>query len=196
MLVEGPALAALLRHIAERPPAVRAEAEGATPTGVARPRAVIADLYARLGRSATPALLDAMTARERSPAERNRLAWVLAAAHALDGAVQTGALPSAAGLDRFFTEELAQLAATIHVDRLDADEERREELARRSLRAVGMRPAGESATEAEDRLKQVDSIERARLLAEAAERERRAREVREAMAKKAAEEAVPKVGRE
>jgi hypothetical protein len=196
MLVEGPALAALLRHIAERPPAVRADAEGTTDRGVARPRAVVADLYARLGRTATPALLDAVTARERSPAERNRLAWVLAAAHALDGALAPGALPDGGGLDRFFSEELALLASYIHVDRLDADEERREELARRCLRAVGMRPEGETTAEAEDRLRQVDSVERARLLAEAAERERRAREVREAMAKKAAEEAVPKVGRE
>lgn len=196
MLVEGPTLAVLLRHIAERPPAVRADAEGTVEGAVARPRAVVADLYARLGRTATPALLDALVATARTPAERNRLAWVLAAAHALDGAVQPGALPDGGGLDRFFTEELAQLAAHIQIARLDADEERREELARRSLRAVGMRPAGETTAEAEDRLKQVDSIERARLLTEAAERERRAREVREAMAKKAAEEAVPKVGRE
>jgi hypothetical protein len=61
---------------------------------------------------------------------------------------------------------------------------------------VGASLPGESASEAADRLQQVDSVQRRRVLQAAAERERRAREVREAMARKAAEEAAAKVTRE
>jgi 3',5'-cyclic AMP phosphodiesterase CpdA len=43
---------------------------------------------------------------------------------------------------------------------------------------------------------QVDAIERVRILSDAAERERRRREIREAMAKAAAEEAAARIGRE
>jgi len=82
------------------------------------------------------------------------------------------------------------------VDHLLAEEERREELVRRALRACAVALPGESDAEREDRLKQVDSLERHRVLAEAAERDKRARAVRDAMAKKAAEEAAAKVSRE
>ena len=78
----------------------------------------------------------------------------------------------------------------------EQDEERREELIRRATTALGLSLAGESPNEAADRLKQVDSVERRRVLVAAAARERRARQVREAMAKKAAEEAAAKVSRE
>ena len=93
-------------------------------------------------------------------------------------------------------QELAQLGAVAPVDLLDRDEDRREELVRRTLRAVRLALPGESSQEAEDRMRQVDSVERHRVLRAAAQREKRSREVREAMARKAAEEAAAKVSRE
>jgi hypothetical protein len=93
-------------------------------------------------------------------------------------------------------QDLAALAVTVPVAALAGDEERREELARRVLAATEVRLPGETAAQAADRLKQVDSVERRRVLAAAAERERRAREVREMMARKASEEAAAKVSRE
>lgn len=82
------------------------------------------------------------------------------------------------------------------VEALDDDQARREELIRRVLRAMGRRPAGESARQARDRLKQVDAVEQHALLVKAQQREKRAREVRAALARKAAEEAAAKVSRE
>ncbi|MFN7145495.1 MAG: hypothetical protein ACK4YP_17100, partial [Myxococcota bacterium] len=75
-------------------------------------------------------------------------------------------------------------------------DERREELVRRCLRAAGRRPGGETMAEADDRFAQVDAIARARVLREAEDRERRSRDVREALARAAAEEAAAKVSRE
>ena len=77
-----------------------------------------------------------------------------------------------------------------------ADPERREELALLALRALGLRPAGETLAQAQDRLVTVSSAERARTVAAARRAEERARAIREAMRKKAAEEAAAKVSRE
>jgi len=75
------------------------------------------------------------------------------------------------------------------------DPDRREELVRRVLAALDLRPAEESENAARDRLTALDSVARARVAREAAEAEKRARAVREAAAK-AAREAASYYGRE
>jgi hypothetical protein len=186
--MNAPPLAELLRHVAEMPPAFRADADV---------RAVVADLVETVcGQPATEATLAAFVAAGPTAAETNRLRWVLAGCHFLwHPAFRTAGVAREA-VERLFVQELATLAGIVPVEELDRDEERREELVRRTLRAVGMTLPGESPNETEDRLRQVDSVERRRVLLAAAERERRAREVREAMARKAAEEAAAKVSRE
>jgi hypothetical protein len=196
MIIDVPPLSEWLRWIGEIPAAFRAEPEGFG-EGRLRVRAVIADLFETLFGSAPPeSLLGAFVATSSSGAERNRLGWVLAAAHVLWHPSMRGRLLPRAEVERFFVQELAALGAAAAVGSLDAEEERREELTRRALRACGLGLPGESGNDAEDRLRQVDSVERRRVLVAAAERERRAREVREAMARKAAEEAAAKVSRE
>jgi hypothetical protein len=187
----------ILRWVAELPAPFRA-APTEFSDGSVRVRAVIADLFETLfGARPARALLDAFDAVDLGAGERNRLAWTLAAAHLLWHPALRPLPPKVRpAIERLLVQELPQLAAIVSVGELDRDDERREELARRGLRAAGVALDGESTNDAEDRLRQVDSVERHRVLVEAAERERRAREVREAMAKKAAEEAVPKVGRE
>lgn len=76
------------------------------------------------------------------------------------------------------------------------DADRREELARLALRALGLTAAGETSSQAEDRLAALDSVETRRTAQEAKAAQARAREVLEAMKKKAAEEAAAKVSRE
>lgn len=183
-------LAELVRHIGALPSTLR------TGSGIPVVRAVVRDLFETLtGTSADAPLLDAFAA----PVDETResyYGWTLAAAHVLMHPELARSTADAAALRKLLLQELAQLSAIVKVNLLDQDEERREELCRRCVRALGQTLAGESAAEADDRLRQVDSIERHEVLKAAEEREARAREVREAMAKKAAEEAVPKVGRE
>jgi len=193
-----PPLAEWLRWVAEMPAAFRSEPEG-FPGGRVRVRAVVADVLETLGAPADAALLDAFTPADGSARERNRLAWAMAAAHVLwHPALREGGAGARAKarVRRLLVEELAALSAVVPADSLLAEDERREELVRRALRACGLSLPGESREEAEDRLKQVDSLERHKVLAAAAERERRSREVREAMAKKAAAEAAAKASRE
>lgn len=184
----GPPLAELLRHLGDMPAAFR---------GPAEVRAVVADLVETLcGAPPAAAILDALEAGGPTAAQQNTRRFVLSACHLLWHPSFRAAPVPREKLESFLTQELATLGGVVSADDLDADEERREELVRRALRALSRSLAGEAPNDAEDRLRQVDSIERRRVLVAAAERERRAREVREAMAKKAAQEAAAKVSRE
>jgi len=191
-----PPLTELLRWMAEMPAAFRGEPEGFG-QGKTRVRAVVADLFATFfGQVPDSATLDAFTPADSSDAEHNRLRWVLAAAHLLWHQSFREQPPSQPGAQRLLIQEMAVLAAVVSVDKLDTEQERREELIRRTLRIFARTVAGETPNESADRFKQVDSVERRRVLTAAAERERRTRKVREAMAKKAAQEAAAKVSRE
>jgi hypothetical protein len=69
-------------------------------------------------------------------------------------------------------------------------------LARTLIAALGLVPAGESEAQALDRLSAVSVVERRRLLRASQEAEERARAVREALIRKAAEESADKYTRE
>jgi len=91
---------------------------------------------------------------------------------------------------------LRPLAEVVKADQMVLEPDRREELARICLHALGFRPSGESEKTAADRLNALDSVERHRVMLEAKKAEEHARKVREAMAKKKAREAAAKVMRE
>jgi hypothetical protein len=93
-------------------------------------------------------------------------------------------------------EGLDGLAGVVRAEAAIGDPDRREELVRVCLARLGLRPRGESGIQAADRLTALDSAERARVVRATREAEARAREVREAMARRAAEEAAAKVSRE
>ena len=85
--------------------------------------------------------------------------------------------------------KLAHLSGLVRADSLIGDPDRREELVRICLHALGLRPQGESIAQAMDRLNTLDSIERKRVVEKTRAAEARAREIREAMARRAAQEA-------
>jgi len=100
--------------------------------------------------------------------------------------------------------ELAQVASAAAFVQ---DEDRREELVRLCLSGLGLVPDGETPNQAEDRLTALSSVARVRAVAAAKEKlrlakeeaereEARARQVREELARKAAEEAAAKGSRE
>jgi len=193
--MDAPTLAELQRWMIEMPPAFAAEPEGFA-GGHVRVYAVMSDLFETLFGTSDHELADLFRPAERGPVERNRLRLALAFAHLLSCPRLRRAGRSSRSLRGLLSQELPTLAAVAKTEELPSNEQLREELIRRTLRALGLGLHGESTAEFEDRLRQVDSVERHRLLREAAKRERRAREVREAMAKKAAQEAAAKVSRE
>ena len=93
-------------------------------------------------------------------------------------------------------ETVAELAAATPALKFVNDADRREELARVVLACLNYRPAGETVAQATDRLSSLSMTERRRLLEASRAAERRARAIREALAKKAAEESADKWTRE
>ena len=91
---------------------------------------------------------------------------------------------------------LQEVAQIVEARDWTTDADRREEMARRCLQALGLVPQGESTQAAQDRLTTLDSIERRRVLQATQAAQKRAGEIREAMRKKAAEEAAAKYTRE
>lgn len=186
---EGPALEVLTRRLADTPPDFLARPGADGQVSVA---ALVSDCARDLGEALSLAEL----ARFDGPpaAWQN---WV--------SLVAVGCwLTAGGGLGRasretllaYFTERLQGLAETGTAEKFVHDPERREELARVTLAAFELRPAGESLAQAQDRLQAISGAERKRLIEAVQAAEKRAREVREALLAKAAAEAADKDTRE
>lgn len=190
----GPPLETLLRRLAETPPDFLDEPRMGD-RGRVHVAALVNDLLLLHGARASRTQLAAFEARD-SRATRNRHALVMIAVWLLadDWFVCQGIEQSR--LLTLLTGELGDLAEAMPAHKFSHDPERREEMARLVLARLGYRPEGETQEQAQDRLAHVNSGERKRLLAASREAERRARAIREALAKKAAEESADKWTRE
>jgi hypothetical protein len=194
MTREGPPLARLTHRLAECPADFLSPPRAGGDDGV-HVDAVVSDVVAALGGAAVGPEAVAAFAPPASAATRE-LSLVLVASWLLadDWFATAGDLAAAALA--WLRSGLSALAALVPPDAFVTDPDRREELARLCLAALGLRPEGETRPQAEDRLRTLDSIERARLVRDTREQQERARRLREAMRKKEAEEAAAKVSRE
>ncbi|WP_447765119.1 hypothetical protein [Sphingopyxis panaciterrae] len=192
-MIAGPPLERLMRRIAETPDEFLAEPRIGAAGRVAT-AALVGDLLAALGHPVTAADLGAFTGT--SDTERNRLMLVAVAIWLLADDWVAGAAPTRATLTAFLGERIAELAAAGRADAFVGDAERREEMARTALAALGLFPTGETEMQAADRLSAVSAAERRRLLRASQDAEERARAIREALVRKAAEESADKYTRE
>jgi hypothetical protein len=186
---EGPVLESLTRRLAECPPEFLAAPRGADGSGVIHVGAVVSDLLRALG----GAPLQKGPAAGFGAGNANRLRLVLVACWLLYDEWFRAQRRHAGALE-FLATGLNDCAGLVDAPNFVGDPDRREELARLCLRALGLRPAGETLAQARDRLNTLDSVERARVIREAQAAEERARQIREAMAQKAAQEAPPTYG--
>lgn len=198
MKEEGPLLEALTRRLAECPADFLAEPRDSSGKGAVYVAAVVYDLIRDLG--GAPLTREQLAAFEfknrKSKEDRNLKRVVLVASWLLHDSWFLYRGQFAARAYNFLTEGLKDLANLAQADALVSDPDRREELARLCLKALNLRPAGESEAQAEDRLATLDSVERSRVVREARAAEARARQIREELARKAAEEAASVYGRE
>lgn len=156
--------------------------------------AIVCDLMRQADRSRAPEEnTAALSEIAKYPPERQRmvamLCWLL-----YDDWFLSRPELAAAMWRAFSAPELGRLAKLVKPEKLIDDPDRREELARLCLRSLGLRPEGETEAQAEDRLTTLDSVERNRILRATAAAERRAREIREAMARAAAQDAASRYG--
>jgi hypothetical protein len=198
MTESEPSLERLMRRLAETPPSLLAAPRTKdAPDGV-HVAAVVRDVLERTGPVTQLPEVRALLAKLASPpaSEERALRLTLVAAWLLDDAVFANEAERAQRVTAFLTEAVPLLASAADPALFVTDAERREELVRRALAAFGARPAGESEATAEDRLAALDSGGRSGFLRDAWARLKRAREIREAMRKKEAEEAAARWGGE
>ena len=190
----GPPVERLTRRLAQTPPEFLLRPRQGK-GGTVRVDAVVADVLRDLGGEG---LTDAAAKffRTQGANHRNRLRLILVSSWLLadDAFRADGDLADQAG--RWLRDGLDELAGLVDADLFVTDQERREELVRLCLAAMGFVPAGETPTQAADRVTALSSVERERVVAESRSRVEHARKVREAMAKKAAEEAAARYSRE
>lgn len=202
----GPLLELLTRRLAETPPEMLAEPALGDRPGV-ETGAVAGDVLRALGLVRPDAAWLATLHPERGDkAARNLLRVTLIACWLLAEPWLRGKADGAMA-QAWLREAPGELAALATADAFVRDDDRREELARLALKALGYAPQGETETQAQDRLEAISSVERNRVIAAArkaneaakkrrAEEEERARKVREEMQRKAAEAAAAKGSRE
>lgn len=190
----GPALETLTRRLLDTPAEFLDEPRIDGNGSVAVP-ALVHDLMRMHGHRAPAHWLDALGGAQPR-AQRNRLAVVMIVCWLLaDEWFLTQGLPRDA-LVSLFEREAGLLAQATPAHNFVQEAGAGEELVRVTLAHFGYRPADESLEQAQDRLSAVSAAARRRLLDASRAAEKRAREVREALARKAAQESADKWTRE
>ena len=195
MNTEGPTLESLTRRLAECPPEFLALPRVAE-TGAVHVDAVVSDLLRELGGAGLSAD-DARVFRSRNrKADRARVSLALLACWLLHDEWFASRPRFAEAALRLLSQGLSELAATTAIANFVTDPDRREELARLCLRELGLRPAGETIAQAQDRLATLNAAERQRVIKASLQAEQRAQQIRAAMQAKAEAEANAKAMRE
>ncbi|PYJ81395.1 MAG: hypothetical protein DME22_21300 [Verrucomicrobia bacterium] len=194
MQQEGPILESLTRRLAETPEEFLAEPRIGQ-TGRAHVAAVVGDLLQLLNASAQADEL-ARFAGSDARRDRNRLGITLLLCWLLSDDWFRQTKLEARNILELLDGESNELAVQVAARKFVTDPDRREELARVALARLGFRPAGETLAQAQDRLTTLNSSERARVMKAARAAEERARQIREALVRKAAEESADKFTRE
>jgi hypothetical protein len=194
MTDEGPPLELLLRRLAETPPDFLADPI-VRKKGAVHTLAVVNDVLRLHGATSTDARLAGL-GRATVPEDGNRLRLLLVLAWLLADDWFVQRKHGAVRILTAMSDAAAELAGLVKAAAVVSDPERREELARLALARLSMRPAGESEAFARDRMTAMSTAERTRVLAASRQAEERARSIRAELARKAAQEAADKWGRE
>ncbi len=195
MNTEGPFLESLTRRLAETPPEFLLEPRIGN-KGAVNVAAVVNDTLVALGQDALTQNDARVFQSTDAKQDRNRLQVTLLACWLLYDEWFRAHSEFTERALYFLQDDVRALSAVTNAQKFISDLDRREELVRVTLSAFGLRPFGETISQAQDRLMTLNAAERERVIQAARVAEQRAQAVREAMAKKAAEEAAAKAYRE
>ncbi|GAB3507812.1 hypothetical protein [Pseudoxanthomonas daejeonensis] len=190
----GPSLDTLLRRLLDTPPDFL-DPPWRGGAGQLHVAAVVNDVFVARGLRPAPSLLATLSGN-LSGVDSNQMTLAAVIAWMMADESWDSFKTEADTWTALFVEAAPALAASAPADRFVFDPERREELARIVVARLGLLPDGETQAQAADRLARVSGVERRRLLEASRTAEARARAIREALAKKAAEESADKWTRE
>lgn len=194
MDAEGPELELLTHWMTDCPPEFLAE--HGSGKGQIDVVAIVCDHFRSMGRLPHE-LVDSTRLTDRSGKKAtNRLKLIAVATwllHCDALRIQVGLVDK---MNELLSTGLDELALVVRADTAVNDPDRREEFVRHCLKRLGLRPKAETMSQAADRLTALDSVERSEVVKKTRAAEARAREVRQMMARRAAEEAAAKASRE
>lgn len=191
---EGPTLESLTHRLAECPAEFLLEPRIGD-KGVIHVAALVSDLLCDLGGSPLT-IQDAPAFMPDARNKKNALSTIFVACWLLHDTWFRNQRRLAPAVRTFLSQGLTEIAGLVPAKQFVSDPDRREEFVRLCLKTLGLRPAGETVAQAQDRLATLNSAERERVIREARAAEERAREIRAAMARRAAEEAAARYGSE
>ena len=191
---EGPLLETLTRRLAETPEEFLAEPRVGN-AGQVHTAAVVGDLLSRLRHEVAARDFSPFSGNDRRR-DRNRLGVTLVLSWLMADDWFVRNRPELTALLTLLGSTAGELAEQTVAAKLVTDPDRREELARLALARLGLRPAGETIAQAQDRLTTLSSAERQRVMRAARAAEERARAIREALVRKAAQESADKYTRD
>lgn len=157
---------------------------------------VVNDLLLDLGLSEDPKIIFNTLQLKHSAENANYLQLVLITSYLIGDSWFLQSKKFGLKAKELFLNKLKPLALLVEAKQFVLDSERREELVRFCLKELNLKPNGESETHANDRLTTINSIERQKLIEESKAAQKRAQELREAIARQEAEEAASKWNRE
>lgn len=194
---EGPLLAAMTHRLTECPEDFISISDD--PNGATRVIALLSDFFRRYGDANPMGLQDPFPAKLLSapnPSARQRHLGLLSLAIWLYYDPWFGDRVEFADpiWKLLRSKSFHSISQLLKPQLVVGQPDRREELVRVCLNGLDLRPEGETVAQATDRLMSLNSIERERILKETAAAEKRAREVREAMARAKAMESVSRYG--
>lgn len=190
----GPVLEPLLRRLIETPPDFLDPPHRAG-SGQVHVAAVVHDVLASYGETIPPKLLTTLSG-DNARITANQLTLSAVMAWLLADTIWRRYVKAPLAIPGLFADVAPALAAEADAARYVFEPDRREELVRTVIDRLGLRPDGETVNQAADRLASVSGVERRRLLDASRAAEARARAIREALARKAAEESADKWTRE
>jgi hypothetical protein len=182
---QGPSIESLVHRLSEAPEDFVQIAEHDAPNSLLI--ALVCDHFRRL--QAPLPSSNELDHLHPSRAHGKRLSLVALAVWLLRDEWFTERKELAAATAELLCTGFTEIAELIGAQQFVHDPDRREEFARYCLHALHVIPRGETKAQAADRFSALDSVERVRVLRATREAESRARKIREAMARKAAEEA-------
>ncbi len=158
--------------------------------------AVVSDLLFALGSNEDPRKIFESMQIKYSAENVNYLQLILVVSYLLNDTWFISAQKYATQAKELLSNKLKNLSVVVEAKQFVLDSERREELVRFCLKELNLKPKGESEIHAMDRLTTINSIERQKLIEESKAAQKRAQELREAIARQEAEEAASKWNRE
>lgn len=189
----GPPLDTLIRRVIDTPPEFQAEPRIGQ-HGVVHVDALVGDIAGALGQRVAAGELRRFAATDANA--RDRLALALVAGWVMADPWFRGAGITPLDLVRAVDAAATSLSPHAPAASFVHDPDRREELVRTLLAALERCPAGETPAQAQDRLSSVSMAQRRLAVETARDAAGRARKIREALARKAAEESADKMWRE